>query len=120
MDALVLEEKQVSAGKNPDMFIYVPCIVTNAVLYVAKVDPAKVSLEDGTVPDFTGEQVDFIKFRKSLVTNLSPGSQPGDLRESNLDKERTIFILNAQKIDTTLKQIAINLIRGKSPRFWSH
>lgn len=118
IDAIMEEAAQIAQPSDPEQYVYIPCVITTAELVVASVDPLQVSLEDGTVSNFVYETVDYIKFRKSLVTNLSAGANPAHLADSSLDKQRTLLIVNSKNLDRTLKQIAINLIRGKSPELW--
>ena len=91
IDALMKESIRLGASAEPEPYVYIPCIITTAELIVARVDPLDVSLDDGTVSNFDHETVDFIKFRKSLVTSLSTGAKPADLGESSLEKERSLF-----------------------------
>jgi hypothetical protein len=112
------ESERIAESPDLSPYVYIPCIITTAELVVAKVDPLQVSLEDGTVSDFEYDTVDYIMFRKSLVTDLSTGAAPADLADSNKDKERTLLIVNSKNIDSTLEHVAVNLKRGMSPALW--
>lgn len=119
IDALMYEDSQTLFSGDAETYVYIPCIVTSAELVVSKVNPIHVSLDDGTVSDFDYEFVDFVKFRKSLVMNLSPGASPVSLGESNADKERSVLIVNSKNLNRTLNQVAVNLLRHRSPQLWA-
>jgi hypothetical protein len=118
IDAMMKEDAQIDGVGDPETFVYIPCIITTAELVVASVDPNEVSIEDGTVTKFECKTVDFIKFRKSLVNNLSHGASPAHLADASQDKERSLLIMNSKNLDRTLKNVAINLLRRKSPELW--
>lgn len=108
MECLAFEEMQLAQLQNPPeshRCIYIPAIVTTARLDVCRIDPADISLDDGTVPPDKGniETVDFVRFRKSLSTELTSGFSPSNLEGANRDKERTILIIHAPKISRVLE-----------------
>jgi hypothetical protein len=85
---------------------YFPAIATTAELQVYAFDPSTVSEIDGTIPPSKPVPVDFIRFRKGLATNLEY-SKPsmGNLRESNQENERTVFVIQAKAFLNFLKEL---------------
>lgn len=81
---------------------YFPIIVTNSQMYVCFYDPEKIDLKSGELPEGDFEPVHFIRFRKGLSTSLSVPGEVRNLEESNRAKERTIFVVNADKIGEVL------------------
>lgn len=105
MHCLAGEELQL-AGKQKDScwMIYFPVIITTAELEICRFNPGEVSLKDGKILRGTFEPVPFVRFRKSLTTLLTPNASPKTLQEANQDKERTVIVINASELTTTLGQ----------------
>jgi hypothetical protein len=95
--------------------VYIPIIVTTAILSVAKIDVNKISLEDGTIDEIIFEEVQIIKFRKSLVTELSPNAMPSDIQSASEDKERSVFIVNSKYLTDKLKDMGVRPNAGSFP-----
>jgi hypothetical protein len=95
INALAFEEIKLPPDQYKGL-VYIPVIVTTATLYVAEVDLNKISLEDGTIDKLNYKEVQIIKFRKSLVTELSPNAMPSDIQSASEDKERTVFVVNSK------------------------
>ena len=84
--------------------IFIPAIVTAAEMFVCYVDPAsEISIDGALDKSATFEPINFIRFRKSLATRLNRRSVPQNLREENLDKERSVLIFNANSWWTHLE-----------------
>jgi hypothetical protein len=74
---------------------FVPTIVTTAELVACYVDTHTVSLNDGTLGKHEFETVPWIRFRKSLTSELTEDAAPVKLKESHEDRVRTVIIVNA-------------------------
>jgi hypothetical protein len=108
IESIANEEILLSPNQSyPDPIVYLPVILTTATLKVATINLDKISLDDGTIDSAPYEIVPYIKFRKSLVTSLSPNRKPDSIVESNKDKERTILVVNTKEIINTLKNLDI-------------
>ena len=71
-------------------------MVTNAPLSVCAYDPETIDIQSGILGDAAFEQVDFIRFRKSLVNRW-----PNDYQRSRealndwaASRERTVFVVS--------------------------
>lgn len=86
--------------------LYLPTIVTTANLYVCRFDPSKVSIENGQLPGADFESVPFIRFRKTLSTELPPGatSSAQYIEEADKEKEQTVFVVQAGHLLQFLKE----------------
>lgn len=88
--------------------IYLPVIVTNAQLFVCKVDPAQVDLRTGELPSSAQwESVEAIRFRKALPTDLPTAHIRGykTIREDLNESVRTVFVVQAQHLVTWLSKL---------------
>ncbi|MBZ5638812.1 MAG: hypothetical protein LAO51_08660 [Acidobacteriia bacterium] len=114
-DALADEEYVLVAPKRAEFLrIYMPVIVTNASLRVAKVDPAAVSLFDGRVEREEFEEVSAVRFRKSFTSDRPPNSNPSDLESAAAVRERTVMVVSASHLVDVLRstKMEINRIFG--------
>lgn len=104
----IAESRQDKSGRRKRYIL--PLIVTNAKIVVCKFDPARVSLEDGTLGDADVElrEVPFIRFRKSLATKFPTGEIPS-LERANLARQRTVFVANAETLPEFLKELRVYL-----------
>ena len=105
LECLAQEEMNLRKGvprhqltRPGDDEYYIPVIVTTAKLQKCLFDPNSVNTEDGKIP--TGSEiaaVKFIRFRKNLATTLQY-EKPYiiDLQESNLENDRTVFVVQAK------------------------
>jgi len=96
-DSYALHDKRhisSPADGEPDR-IYVPALVTNAPLYVAKYDPASVDLKSGELPRHTADvsPADWVRFSKSFT--LTRGCHLG---------ARTVFVVHAEALGRFLEQ----------------
>lgn len=104
-EALAHEERRIIDFSSPKSVfdrIYIPIIVTTAELILAFFKTGDISLVDGSLPsdaDFT--KVPYIMFRKALKarTNLVMNS----VTEIHTASERTVFIVNSEKLDEFLE-----------------
>ena len=110
VDCLLVEEMEIEEKKRKIInfpSIYIPAIVTNAELKLCHFDPKSVSLSDGRLKDADFKTVPFLRFRKSLTTVLSPSASPANINEANIDKQRTILIINSEYLCEVLENIEL-------------
>jgi hypothetical protein len=81
---------------------YFPVIVTNAKLKICRCDFSAVDLSTGTIPGAVFEDVAFLRFAKSMSTRLQSSRPPNNLAESARESQRTVFIMNAETLPTSL------------------
>ncbi len=106
-EALALQEKRHAPADYDFYRLYIPVIVTTAELIISHFEPESVSLKDGCLPpDSVFETVPYIRFRKSLATNLA-SSLGRDIQEMHEMTERTVFIINAQRVQDFLRVLDI-------------
>jgi hypothetical protein len=87
----------------------VPVIVTSFPLSVLQCSLDDVSIENGTLPRDSGlvETCPLVRFRKSLVYELTPNSDANDLAGANADRERTVLVIHASSLIGTLGEIGV-------------
>jgi hypothetical protein len=101
-EAFAFEELSFTKGIT---IAYFPVIITTADLYVCKFDANDVQIESGEIRNAQFDAVPFIRFRKSLITQVSrfaierPMNRLLEIAEA---KERTLFVMNALKIKDVL------------------
>jgi hypothetical protein len=103
MDSLAIEESAIRLSNpiaDPIQTAYIPVIITTADLQICSFHPSEVNLDDGkvsTASNFT--KLDYIRFRKGLSTaNFNNLQTVRDLKESNKQNERTVFVVKASKL----------------------
>lgn len=84
--------------------VYYPMIVTNASLHVCRFSPGDIDLLTGQLPGGEFESVPFIRFRKNLSTASSFQRMPSDLKQANVEYERTVFVVNIAELANVLKE----------------
>jgi hypothetical protein len=105
-DALSAQEKLIFERQGFEQrSVYLPMIVTVARLFVCRLNPAEISLSDGKAVNHEFEEVPMIRFRKSLTSQLTRDVSPQDLQEENFNKERTVLVVNALHLISTLEKI---------------
>ena len=74
----------------------VPVVVTNATLNVCLYHPPGMTVETGHVGPSEFQTVDFVRFRKTLVSRRNDDyrSQPVKLSTWAADRERSVFVVN--------------------------
>ena len=115
VNAVAQEEVRYPRNQFYPGYIYIPVIVTTASINVAKIDPEKISLADGTITDLNFQSVPHLKFRKSLVTEHSELSAPSDLYSSNKNKERTVVVVNSESLLELLQGTNVRANSGELP-----
>jgi hypothetical protein len=96
-----------------DWRLIVPVIVTNALLYVCKFDPATVDLETGRISEgqckFT--EAPMVRFRKNLTSHYpridshAEGSSQLSIKSTAMD--RTVLVMNANHLVDILAKLTV-------------
>jgi len=96
--------------------LYFPAIVATAQLKVCSFDPQTISLADGMMPpEASFRPVDCVRFTKQLSTQQPDrplqipmprfyGQYGEEARTLAREKERTVFVVNAEKLDNYLRE----------------
>jgi hypothetical protein len=106
VDSLAVEELHMAAASQyPSLTFYLPVIVTTAKLYLCVADPKKISLGNGMIPEAEFQSVPYIRFNKSLATQLPEGARPRELSAAASERERSIFVVNADHLVDFLRAI---------------
>jgi len=101
IEALARQEKSLASAESDFCRLYIPVIVTTAELIVSNFDPASIDLKDGCLPSNSiFVEIPYIRFRKSLTTKLP--SDANSIQRMHSRTERTVFIVNAEKINEFL------------------
>jgi hypothetical protein len=99
-EAFAREERHcVSLG---DLRMYFSVIITTANLKICRYNPDEIGLENGELEKCTFEDVNEVRFRKSLTTQESPFY--GEISEVIQRKERTVFVVNASHFSDFLRK----------------
>lgn len=100
----LIAQREVTFGG--EFAAIVPVVVTTARLHTCHLDPAAVPLETGKVSEAGVEfqQVDFVRFRKSLVSIRSNSYETSQQQMEDwvLDRERTVFVVNPSALSRFL------------------
>jgi hypothetical protein len=96
--------------------LYFAAIVTTANLTVCSFDPNSISLADGKIPDGAEiSSVGAVRYTKQLSTKPISGTPVAgtgqEARALSLAKERTVFIINAQKLNDFLVDFNVDDIK---------
>lgn len=105
-EALANQERKLEISKSSHNFsrVYIPVLVTTAKLTIAEFNPEVINLNEGNLPEDTQfQEVPFIRFRKSLATNIDTNS-PQTIGEFYAASERTIFVVNAESFSSFIEQ----------------
>lgn len=104
-------------GAAIEKIAFVPLILSVPKPAVAHVDPAAISIADGTlIPETAIETVDFVRFRKAFSAS-SILDDPGPhetLRNVFEDRERSVLVMHAEHFSAYLDGLW-HLDRGGSP-----
>jgi hypothetical protein len=112
-EALAHEERDLFVQQDfrSRVRFYACVIVTTARLELCAFDPAKVNLQDGTVPaDATFEVVPFLRFRKQLSTrphSIAANGWDDPHYQLSHAKERTVFVVNAESLEPFLSSFSV-------------
>lgn len=104
-----LEASLPAATPLRQPLIYVPVIVTNAILCRCRYHSEAVELRDGNLPNegLRFEEVPFLRFRKSLATELQSGDKARSLKDVNEELTRAVFIVRASELASFLGNFSI-------------
>ena len=110
IEGLASEEVKYHSDITPSPIIYVPIIVTNALLKVCVFDDDLVDLEKGHIDDATSEMTDvpYIKFQKTLSTTKPATVGVHSLIESAEQNQRTVIVTNQANIVDMLLNLQVN------------
>ena len=89
----MMHDRKVGFGAR----VFVPIIVTNAKLFVARYDPEAVSLDTGQIPMTPAPElfpIEWVRFRKAFTATYDPGL--GD---------RTVFVVSANSLHKFLSAL---------------
>lgn len=107
LESLAEEEMQIIAkfGRRERSFYYIPTIVTTAALDVCEFQPDDVDLSTGQLNEdnVTFTNVKYVRFHKSLGTQYTSHKSISDLKEANIEGQRTIYIVNALHLNDFLE-----------------
>jgi hypothetical protein len=108
-ESLAFEEKDFRPTIHPSIRYYFNVIVTTAELKVARFDPSKISLTDGSLAEAEIVDVPFVRFRKQLaMRNIA--LTPEDYKERTdvaYRKQNTVFVVRAEALSTFLDEFEI-------------
>jgi hypothetical protein len=118
-ESLANEELKITFGQEQKIRLYLPTIVTNAVLYACRINISDVDISTGKLSESDFNEVPFIRFRKNLSSTIkSDTTFTSNLNEINRQNERTILIINAKELTTILKTLDIPYSRN-APWPWA-
>jgi hypothetical protein len=107
-ESLANEELKITFNQERKIRLYLPVIVTNAILYAGRFDITDVSIDTGKLLEADFQEVPFIRFRKNLSSTIKSESPfTRNLNEINRHNERTVLIINAKGLTTILKNLDI-------------
>lgn len=99
----LLANEEITHGKYA---VAVPVVITTANLYTCRLDPAVIPLNTGKLGVSDGQftEVNWVRFRKSLVTTRSNSYDSSEMVLKNwaADRERTVFVLTPSALETFL------------------
>ncbi|MBN1929976.1 MAG: hypothetical protein JW786_00005 [Desulfobacterales bacterium] len=102
----ILANDELENCPNPTLGparIYIPVIVTNAQLRICKYKSDNISIDTGKLEEANFETASFIKFRKNLSSVIQDKKRSDSISSINEAQQRTVFIVNAQKLNEFLK-----------------
>ena len=108
-EALAHEERDYRPEKQPTIRFYFSVIVTTADLKVARFDPARISLSDGTLEKADVIDVPFVRFRKQLLAraNALTPQDYGDGNDPGYARESTVFVVHADAFTRFLSEFDV-------------
>lgn len=106
VENLASEELDFKKPSEGELHIYYPVIVTNATLLACHYDTNNVDISTGQLAKGEFKEIPYIRFRKNLSSSVKR-KEILNIRQANLDYERTIFIINSNHIIDTLKSLKL-------------
>jgi hypothetical protein len=130
-EGLAVEESSVVLKRA---YYYTPIVVTAADLKLCTFSTECVSLETGEFPaeDVCFKDIPWIRFCKGLASghrmpsmrqvtvSSQESSAPQDLSEANIDKERTVFVVQAKALSDFLGAFSIKAVTDYGRKYWPH
>lgn len=105
-ESLANEELSLTFKQERRIRVYLPVIVTNAVLYACRFNISDINIDTGKLSESEFTQVPFIRFRKNLSSTIKSNSPfTSNLNEINRQNERTVLIINAKELTTILSRL---------------
>jgi hypothetical protein len=103
-----LAKEELDYQRNPDgeFNIYFPAIVTNATLLVCRYKPDDIDISSGRLDKVNFDEVPLVRFRKNLSSSVQPKKHQ-NIKQANLDNERTVFVINSNYIIDVLKELKL-------------
>jgi hypothetical protein len=107
-EGLANEELKITFKQDRKIRLYLPIIVTNAMLFACRFNISDINLDTGKLSESDFKEVPFIRFRKNLSSTIKSDSPfTSNLSEINQQNERTVLIINAKELTTTLTTLDI-------------
>ena len=92
---LVRTHIQKLGGSSQNM-LYLPVIVTTATLQTMNFNPSDIEITDGKITESAVAEVDFIRFRKNLASNVEyEKPQVYTLKDLNRENDRSVLVVQA-------------------------
>lgn len=107
LESLAIQEFQLlNPNARLPLQIYVPVVVTNAILQVCKFGAENINLNSGELQlgEVTFETVPYIRYTKGLTTTIASLNTSNTLQQVNIESERTLFIVNVQHLVNFLRR----------------
>jgi len=117
LESLAIEESKLTMDHGNGILsalFYLPIIITTAKLYICLFDPGNINLDNGEISESEIKPVNFIRFNKNLATSLKDHKSNKDyyskdsLVRTNLENDRTVFIVQSESILGFLKEFFWN------------
>jgi len=110
-EALAEEEFAINKSSQEFRRLYFSVIITTADLKICRFNPEEINVNTGDIKNPTFESVPFLRFRKSLSTRSDKRSTSETIFDVIREKERTVFVINANETANFLK--AWELVPGQ-------
>jgi hypothetical protein len=97
-EALAREERSLGVPRSGEIRTYFSAIVTTADLKICLFDKSEIDIASGEIPQCDFEDVQWIRFRKSLTARNEDSREDSTGKEINKifqEKERTVFVVNS-------------------------
>ena len=106
-EALARDDRNYVQEFGPATYLYFPVLVTTATLQVCRVKPDDIDLRTGEIPNgkATFEDVQIVRFQKSLSSTVAYLKPPQSLREEFQRSERTVFVVKSTEFATFLGRL---------------
>jgi hypothetical protein len=87
--------------------LYLPVIVTTANIQLCFFNPEDISLDDGKITASEIIEQDYVRFEKSLSSNIVDPNPIEDIRKADKSNSRTVVIVQANKINNFLGEFGL-------------